>query len=111
MTKEQAIIQLEYRKDFATPDQIEALDMAISALKGGYDDEYIDKAKIKAYFDGEDYGWEEGRKDLCDKISAEIETINPVDYGGLGDYEAHSAVGEVKRDILEIIEKYKGDNV
>lgn len=32
MNKEQAIIQLEYRKDFATPDQIEALDMAISAL-------------------------------------------------------------------------------
>ena len=32
MNKEQAIMQLEYRKDFATPDQIEALDMAISAL-------------------------------------------------------------------------------
>ena len=47
-------------------------------------------------------------KKRLDEIKAEIETINPVDYGGLGDYKTHSAVGEVKRDILEIIEKYKG---
>lgn len=48
MNKEQAIIQLEYRKDFATPDQIEALDMAISALSA--DGEYIKKEDaIKAF--------------------------------------------------------------
>ena len=32
MTREEAIIQLEYRKDFATKDQIEAIDMAIDSL-------------------------------------------------------------------------------
>lgn len=32
-----------------------------------------DRAEAQAYFDGQAYGWEEGRKDLCDKISAEIE--------------------------------------
>lgn len=33
MTNEEAIVHLEYRKDFATQAQIEALDMAIEALK------------------------------------------------------------------------------
>lgn len=33
MTNEEAIIQLEYRKDFATPMQIEALNMGIKALE------------------------------------------------------------------------------
>ncbi len=32
MTTEEAKIQIEYRKDFATPEQIEALDMGIKAL-------------------------------------------------------------------------------
>lgn len=32
MTTEEAKIQIEYRKDFATPAQIEALDMAQKAL-------------------------------------------------------------------------------
>ena len=32
MTTEEAKIQIEYRKDFATPSQIEALDMGIKAL-------------------------------------------------------------------------------
>ena len=32
-----------------------------------------DYAEAQAYFDGQAYGWKEGRKDLCDKISAEIE--------------------------------------
>lgn len=32
MTTEEAKIQIEYRKDFATPAQIEALDMGIKAL-------------------------------------------------------------------------------
>ena len=33
LTKEQAIMQLDYRKDFATKDQIIALDMGIEALR------------------------------------------------------------------------------
>lgn len=33
MTREKAIIQLDYLKDFKTPDQVKALDMAIKALE------------------------------------------------------------------------------
>ena len=33
MTLQEAIIHLDYLKDFKTPDQVEALDMAITALK------------------------------------------------------------------------------
>lgn len=32
MTNQEAIIQLDYLKDFKTPDQVKALDMAIKAL-------------------------------------------------------------------------------
>lgn len=43
-------------------------------LKNGIPlDNDSDRAEAQAYFDGQAYGWEEGRKDLCDKISAEIE--------------------------------------
>lgn len=33
MTNQEAIIQLDYLKDFKTPDQVKALDMAIKALE------------------------------------------------------------------------------
>ena len=33
MTNEEAIIHLDYLKDFKTPDQVEALNIAIEALK------------------------------------------------------------------------------
>lgn len=39
-------------------------------------DSNSEQAEVQAYFDGQAYGWEEGRKDLCDKISAEINTPN-----------------------------------
>ena len=35
MTREEAILHLEYLKDFKTPDQVEALNMAIAALDLG----------------------------------------------------------------------------
>jgi hypothetical protein len=71
MTKEEAIEQLciiylgEFDKDR------EAKDMAISALMGGNTEE-IEKAETKAYFDGQAYGWEQGRKALIDDVKAEI---------------------------------------
>lgn len=48
MTREEAIIQLEYRKDFATKDQIEALDMAITALNGWITDRDPTPEEIEA---------------------------------------------------------------
>lgn len=46
MTNEEAIVQLMYIKDFKTPQQIEALDMAIKALEeqddAGYDQGWAD---------------------------------------------------------------------
>lgn len=48
MTREEAIIQLEYRKDFATKDQIEALDMAIAALNGWITDRDPTPEEIEA---------------------------------------------------------------
>ena len=32
-----------------------------------------EKAEVQAYFDGEAYGWEQGRKVLVDDVKAEIE--------------------------------------
>lgn len=34
-----------------------------------------DRAEVQAYFDGEAYGWEEGRKALIEDIKAEIKTF------------------------------------
>lgn len=35
-------------------------------------DDDSERAEVKAYFDGEAYGWEQGRKALIDDIKAEI---------------------------------------
>lgn len=67
-------------------------------------DSNSEKAEVQAYFDGQAYGWEEGRKDLCDKISAEIKELT----------KAHCIQVMDREDIpllaLDIIEKYKGDS-
>ena len=41
-----------------------------------------------------------------DKIRAEIEKLNPVDYGSIYSYESHCGAREMQNDVLEIINKY-----
>ena len=37
-------------------------------------DSNSERAEVQAYFDGQAYGWEQGRKALIDDVKAEIET-------------------------------------
>ncbi len=69
----------------------------------------ISETEIKAMTKEQNYmrGYKDGKSDVLDKISAEIDRINSTDYGGLGDYEVHSAVEGVKQEILDLVEKYK----
>lgn len=38
-------------------------------------DSNSERAEVQAYFDGEAYGWEQGRKALLDDVKAEIKTF------------------------------------
>ncbi len=38
-------------------------------------DKDSERAEVQAYFDGQAYGWEEGRKALIDDVKAEIEKL------------------------------------
>ena len=44
--------------------------------------------------------------DVLDKIRAEIEMLNPVDYGSIFSYESHNGAKDMKSDVLEIIDKH-----
>lgn len=44
---------------------------------------------------------------VLDKIKAEIEKLNPVDYGSMYSYESHHGARDMKRDVLEIIDEYR----
>ena len=44
--------------------------------------------------------------DVLDKIRAEIEMLNPVDYGSIFSYESHTGAKDMKSDVLEIIDKH-----
>lgn len=44
-----------------------------------------------------------------DKIRAEIEALNPVDYVSMSSYEGHRGASDMKDDALQIIDKYIGD--
>ncbi len=48
--------------------------------------------------------------DTLDKIKAEIEKLNPVDYGSIYSYESHNGARDMKEDILDIIDKYKAES-
>lgn len=58
-----------------------------------------DRAEAQAYFDGQAYGWEQGRKALIDDIKAEIKRM---------DYHMFDCdVLVSQEEVLEILEKYK----
>lgn len=45
-----------------------------------------------------------------DKIRAEIEELNPVDYGSMFSYESHDGARDMKRDVLDILDKYNSES-
>lgn len=47
--------------------------------------------------------------DTLDKIRAEIESLNPVDYVPMSSYEGHRGANDMKDDVLDIIDKYKAE--
>ena len=48
------------------------------------------------------------RRNILDDIKAEIEQLNPVDYGSMFSYESHNGARDMKRDVLEIIDRHIG---
>lgn len=68
-------------------------------------DSNSEQAEVQAYFDGQAYGWEEGRKALIDDVKAEIDE-------NLSRYEHFSSSNTANGLIIakKIIEKYKGGN-
>ena len=50
------------------------------------------------------------QEDVLDKIRAEIEALNPVDYVSMSSYEGHRGASDMKDDVLQIIDKYKSES-
>lgn len=83
-----------------------------------YSEEYIRDLESNRIFHS--YGYDEGYKDgyakgyedgdVLDEIRAEIEKLNPVDYGSMFSYESHNGAMYMKDDVLEIIDKYKAES-
>lgn len=44
------------------------------------------------------------QESILDKIRAEIEKLNPVDYGSMFSYESHNGARDMQRDILDILD-------
>ena len=63
-----------------------------------------ERAETQASFAGEAYGWEQGRKALIEEVKAEIEKLNPVDYGSMFSYESHNGAKDMQIDVLQILD-------
>ena len=48
--------------------------------------------------------------EVLDKIRAEIETLNPVNYVYMSSYDGHRGASDMKDDVLAIIDKYKAES-
>ena len=56
------------------------------------------------------YYCKEGQREyIFDKLEAEVEKINPVDFGSMFSYEAHGAASDFKDRVLEIIDDLRGE--
>ena len=83
-----------------------------------YSEEYIRDLESNRIFHS--YGYDEGYKDgykkgyedgnVLDEIRAEIEKLNPIDYGSMFSYESHNGAMYMKDDVLEIIDRYKAES-
>ena len=47
---------------------------------------------------------------VLDKIRAEIEALNPVNYVYMSSYDGHRGASDMKDDVLQIIDKYKSES-
>ncbi len=97
---------LEIKGGFITRNAIASAE----AIKNGIplDSNDSDRAEVQAYFAGEAYGWEQGRKALIDELKAEIkEKYRDVEFMDEFSGGCNYAIGEV----LEILDNIgKGDN-
>lgn len=55
-------------------------------------------------------GYKQGISDVLDKIRAEIETLNPVNYVYMSSYDGHRGASDMKDDVLAIIDKCKEES-
>lgn len=78
-----------------------------NAIRNGIplDSNDSDRAEVQAYFDGQAYGWEQGRKALIDELEAEI-----ADISTCVDYTAYKVKTRVL-DILDNIGKKESEEV
>lgn len=60
------------------------------------------RAEVRAYFNGQAYGWEQGRKALIEEVKAEIENRS---YGVANESVIQGEMYE-RRAVLEIIDKH-----
>ena len=63
-------------------------------------DSNSERAEVQAYFDGQAYGWEQGRKALIDDLKVRIENATTLRMGMVGYVETEKAI-----DILDNIGK------
>lgn len=69
----------------------------LKAVKNGTPlDSNSERAEVQAYFAGESYGWEQGRKALIEDAKAEMEKL-PTDYCG-------GYIGLSKKEVLGILD-------
>ena len=78
-----------------------------------YDDEYEEFTEMKmSIIDYVNAYTDEGvttADDVLNKIRAEIEALNSVDYVSMSSYEGHRGASDMKDDVLQIIDKYKAE--
>ena len=67
----------------------------------------LSKARERGYYEALSHS--NIGKDVLDKLRAEIEALNPVDYVSMSSYEGHRGASDMKDDVLQIIDKYKGE--
>jgi hypothetical protein len=62
-------------------------------------DSNSERAEVQAYFDGEAYGWEQGRKALIDDAKAEIETNLSWDM-----FDEYGNETRLHKELIEILD-------
>lgn len=80
-----------FKTDEATSQRMKAVIDHYDCVIGNYKD------KVKMY------------EQAIENIKAEIEQLNPVDYGSMFSYESHNGARDMKEDIIKIIDRHIGE--
>ena len=98
-----------YKQSLADRQGTMMLFRLMDSVKDGtlLDSNNSDRAEVQAYFVGQAHGWEEGRKDLCDKISAEIKDHIVAYDSWTTQRECTATEASTMREALALVEKYK----